>query len=49
MASEVVRILKDRELRMRMSEAGPLWVTERFSRERMIDEYHRFFGSLVGR
>ncbi len=46
MAAEVVRILKNRELRTRMSEAGPLWVAERFSRERMVDEYYRFFKAL---
>ncbi|MCK9419449.1 MAG: glycosyltransferase family 4 protein [Nitrospirae bacterium] len=47
MAAEVVRILKDREVRRRMSEAGPKWVAERFSRERMVDEYFQFFNSLV--
>ena len=38
MAVEVIRILKDRTLRKQMSEAGPRWVAERFSRERMIDD-----------
>lgn len=47
MAGEVIRILKDHNVRKRMSEAGPRWVSEWFSRERMIDEYHRFFDSLV--
>jgi glycosyltransferase involved in cell wall biosynthesis len=47
MAAEVVRILKDREVRRRMSEAGPQWVAERFSRERMVEVYFRFFDSLV--
>ncbi len=47
MAAEVVRILKDKEVRRRMSEAGPPWVAERFSRERMVDEYYRFFESQV--
>lgn len=46
MAAEVVRILKDREVRRRMSEAGPQWAAERFSRERMVEEYYRFFESL---
>jgi glycosyltransferase involved in cell wall biosynthesis len=46
MAAEVVRILKNRELRTRMSEAGPLWVAKRFSRERMVDEYYGFFKAL---
>jgi glycosyltransferase involved in cell wall biosynthesis len=49
MAAEVVRILKDREVRRRMSEAGPKWVAERFSRERMVDEYFLFFNSLVNK
>jgi glycosyltransferase involved in cell wall biosynthesis len=49
MAAEVVRILKDREVRRRMAEAGPQWVAERFSRERMVDEYFRSFDSLVKR
>ncbi len=47
MADEIVRILKDAAVRQRMSEAGPRWVAERFSRERMIDEYHRYFKSIL--
>jgi glycosyltransferase involved in cell wall biosynthesis len=47
MASEVVRILKDRAVRKQMSVTGPQWVAERFSRERMVEEYSRFFDSLV--
>jgi glycosyltransferase involved in cell wall biosynthesis len=47
MAAEVVRILKNREIKRRMSEAGPQWVAERFSRERMINAYYGFFDSLV--
>ena len=47
MAREAVGILKDQEVRKRMSEAGPRWVAERFSRERMIEEYYRLFESLV--
>jgi glycosyltransferase involved in cell wall biosynthesis len=49
MAAEIVRMLKDRKVRRRMSEAGPKWVAERFSRERMADEYFRFFNSLVNK
>jgi glycosyltransferase involved in cell wall biosynthesis len=45
MATEVIRILKDVTVRKSMSEAGPRWVAERFSRERMVDEYFRFFES----
>jgi len=47
MAAEVVRILRDREVRRRMSEAGPLWSAERFSRDRMVDEYYRFFEEII--
>jgi glycosyltransferase involved in cell wall biosynthesis len=47
MAAEVVRILQDRDVRRRMSEAGPQWAAERFSRERMVEEYYRFFESQV--
>ncbi len=47
MAAEITRILLDKKLHARMSEAGPLWVAGRFNRERMIDEYHRFFEALL--
>jgi len=47
MAAEAVGILKDQEVLKRMSEAGPRWVAERFSRERMIEDYYRLFGSLI--
>jgi glycosyltransferase involved in cell wall biosynthesis len=47
MAAEVVRILKNREIKRRMSQAGPPWAAERFSRERMINAYYGFFNSLV--
>jgi len=47
MAAEVIRILRDKGVRKVMSDAGPRWVIERFSRERMIDEYYSFFNSLV--
>lgn len=43
MAQEVTRILKDRELRKKMSAAGPSWVAERFSSDRMVEEYFQFF------
>lgn len=48
MAVEVTRILKNPLVMARMKEAGPRWVAERFSRERMIEEYFHFFASLVG-
>ena len=47
MAAEIIRILKDGTARRQMSEAGPRWVAERFSRERMIEEYYRFFDALL--
>jgi len=47
MAAEVIRILKDPETRKAMSEAGPRWVAEHFSNERMVEEYFQFFGPLV--
>ncbi len=46
MADEIIRILKDDDLRGKMSEAGPRWVAERFARERMVGEYLRLFESL---
>ena len=47
MADEIIRILKDNDLRWKMSEAGPRWVAERFSRERMVKDYYRLFQSVV--
>ncbi len=46
MASEVIKILKDPSLRSRMSGDGPRWTAERFSRERMTDDYYRFFEDI---
>lgn len=47
MASAVVTILKDASLKTRMAEAGPKWIAERFSRERMVEDYHGLFLSLL--
>jgi glycosyltransferase involved in cell wall biosynthesis len=47
MAAEVIRILKDSSLYVRMASAGPRWTADRFSRGRMIDDYFRFFQSLL--
>jgi glycosyltransferase involved in cell wall biosynthesis len=47
MAVAVTRLLKDGSAREQMSEAGPRWVSERFSTERMVDEYYGFFSSLT--
>jgi glycosyltransferase involved in cell wall biosynthesis len=47
MAAEVIRILKNESLRASMADAGPRWTAERYSRQRMTDDYFRFFQSLV--
>jgi glycosyltransferase involved in cell wall biosynthesis len=47
MAAEAVKILSDERRRKEMSDAGPRWVAERFSRERMAEDYIRFFRSLT--
>ena len=46
MAAEIVRIMKDKALSATMAEAGPRWVKEKFSRERMVGDYYRFFESI---
>ena len=46
MAREVIRILKNKETLKRMADAGPKWVAGRFSRERMVEEYCKFFQEL---
>jgi glycosyltransferase involved in cell wall biosynthesis len=47
MVEAVVRILTDRSRYLQMAEAGPKWVAERFSRERMIEDYFDFFASAA--
>ncbi len=47
MAAEILRILQSKDTLKRMSEAGPQWADGRFNRERMIDDYYRFFDSLA--
>jgi glycosyltransferase involved in cell wall biosynthesis len=47
MAAAVVKVLKDPSRKKEMSAAGPAWVSERYSRERMVRDYHSFFGSLI--
>ena len=47
MAKEVVRLLNDRPRLASMSGAGPRWIRERFSRERMIEDYMRYFEALL--
>ena len=46
MAAALLRIMQDDALLKRMSEAGPRWTAEKFSRERMVEDYFRFFESL---
>ncbi len=43
MSEALVRILTDDTLRKNMAAAGPRWVAERFKKERMINDYYRFF------
>ncbi len=47
MAAEIIHILTSKDVHRLMSKAGPAWVAEKFGRERMIDDYYRFFASLV--
>jgi len=47
MAIEIVHILNNSEVLGQMSQAGPSWVAEQFGRDRMTDDYYRFFASLV--
>ncbi len=47
MAAEIIRILRDDAGRDRMSKAGPCWAAERYGRERMVEDYYRFFETVV--
>ena len=48
MADEIIRILKDNDLRWKMSGSRPeMGGGERFSRERMVKDYYRLFQSVV--
>ena len=47
MAAAVIKILKNPSQHATMAVAGPHWTAERFSRDRMVDDYFRFFQSLV--
>jgi len=46
MAAAVIDLLKNRPLRNSLAAAGPKWVADRFSRQRMIEDYYRFFKEL---
>ncbi len=43
MAVQVIRVLKYDEIRRRMSKEARLWVAEKFTVERMVEDYFRFF------
>jgi len=47
MAAEITHILKNNDVLEQMSKAGPSWVAERFGRDRMTEDYYRFFASLL--
>lgn len=48
MAEVISGLLHERERqRLFMTEAAPQWVRERFDRQRMIDDYERYFRSLL--
>ncbi len=47
MAAAVIRVLCDDSRRQRMSGSGPQWIAERFNKERMVEDYHQFFSSLI--
>jgi glycosyltransferase involved in cell wall biosynthesis len=47
MAQEIVRILKSPSVRNQLAGAAGTWVRERFSRERMVNDYSDFFRSLT--
>ncbi len=47
MAESVLRVLRDPNLKKQMAEAGPRWTAERYRRERMVDDYYRFFRGLI--
>jgi len=46
MAAEIVRILADDNVRHAMEDAAPRWISARFGRQRMIDDYEAYFRSL---
>jgi glycosyltransferase involved in cell wall biosynthesis len=48
MAQEIIKVLSDDRMRSEMSAAGKSWVADRFSRERMVEDYFKFFSELDG-
>jgi glycosyltransferase involved in cell wall biosynthesis len=47
MAGEIASLLTDTGRYRHMATAAPNWVRERFSRQRMIDDYDAYFRSLL--
>lgn len=47
MAGEIASLLTDTGRYRRMATAAPNWVRERFSRQRMVDDYDAYFRSLL--
>jgi glycosyltransferase involved in cell wall biosynthesis len=47
MAAALSELLADSDRMTAMGEAAPQWVKERFSRERMVNDYDRYFRSLL--
>ena len=47
MAAALTGLLDNKSQLKAMSEAAPLWVRERYNRQRMIDDYERYFRSLL--
>lgn len=46
MAAAVLSIINDPARRKRMEAEGPRWTRERYTRERMVEEYARFFEDI---
>jgi glycosyltransferase involved in cell wall biosynthesis len=46
MARAIKEILADRGRYLAMTSAAPSWVRQKFSRQRMVDDYYQYFGSL---
>jgi glycosyltransferase involved in cell wall biosynthesis len=47
MAAEMIHILKNSEALGQMAKAGPSWVAERYGRDRMVQDYYRYFASML--
>lgn len=47
MAETIKKVLQDKDRFKSMSAAAPQWVTEKFSRERMINDYESYFRRLI--